>query len=153
MNIRKFMIMLGAATVMAGISSCSGSNQKADEATEAPATEATEAAAPAANPVIELAKGATITPAEGKGVVIDFNATWCGPCKKFGPHFEAVAAANQAKADFYSVDVDIHPELAAQYGVQSIPMVAYIAPDGKVNTTVGYLDEAQFAEAVARFIP
>ena len=102
-----------------------------------------------AEAVIELKEGEAIAPADGKLVVIDFNATWCGPCKQFAPNFDAVAAKNAGKAVFYSVDVDVHPELAAQYEVQSIPMVVYIKPDGTTDSSVGYMDEAQFAEAVA----
>lgn len=157
MKLKKLTLMLAVAGAVAAFSSCSDkaktSAETADASAENVEATAPEAVAQAAPAVIELEKGAVITPKEGRGVVIDFNATWCGPCKKFGPNFEAVAAKNQAKADFYSVDVDVHPELAAQYGVESIPMVAYIAPDGTVNTTVGYLDEAQFASAVAQYIP
>ena len=142
------------AGAVAAFTSCADKAKESAASEEAGQTEASVPAAETSAPaVIELAKGAIPNATDGKGMVIDFNATWCGPCKKFAPHFEAVASKNQEKAVFYSVDVDVHPELAARYGVESIPMVAYIAPDGTVNTTVGYLDEAQFADAVARYIP
>lgn len=112
----------------------------------------TEAATATDGAVIVLQKGAEIAPADGKLVVIDFNATWCGPCKQFAPNFEAVAEKNADNAVFYSVDVDEHPELAAQYGVESIPMVVYINADGTTDSTVGYMDEAQFSEAVANHL-
>ena len=95
-----------------------------------------------------LEKGAVITPEESKLVVIDFNATWCGPCRQFAPIFDRVAENYTSKAVFYSVDVDVHPELAAQYGVQSIPMVAYVKPDGSYTTTVGLLPEQEFTAAI-----
>ena len=50
---------------------------------------------------------------------------------------------------FYSVDVDVHPELASKYAVESIPMVVYIKPDGTTDSSVGYMDQEQFATAVA----
>jgi thioredoxin 1 len=93
--------------------------------------------------------GEEIYPVEGKLVVVDFNATWCGPCRQFGPVFEAVAAGNADKALFYSVDVDQNPELAGKFGVESIPMVVYMTPDGEFTSTVGYMDEATFASTLA----
>ncbi len=57
--------------------------------------------------------------------------------------------ANTDKAVFYSVDVDVHPELASKYAVESIPMVVYIKPDGTTDSSVGYMDQEQFATAVA----
>lgn len=137
-------------TLAAGMVSCGAKQNGNDTATEAEQTEAVaDEAEPAAGAVIELKEGETIAPADGKLVVIDFNATWCGPCKQFAPHFDAVATENAGKAVFYSVDVDVHPELAAQYGVESIPMVVYIKPDGTTDSTVGYMDKSQFAAAVA----
>ena len=76
-------------------------------------------------------------------------ATWCGPCKQFAPNFEAVAEKYADKALFYSVDVDQHPELAARYNVQSIPMVVFIRPDGQTATSLGYLEEPEFDTLVA----
>ncbi|MDE6127538.1 MAG: redoxin domain-containing protein, partial [Muribaculaceae bacterium] len=99
--------------------------------------------------VIELEKGAALPAAPGKLVVVDFNATWCGPCKQFAPNFEAVAEKYADKALFYSVDVDQHPELAAQYNVQSIPMVLFIRTDGQTATSLGFLEEAEFDTLVA----
>ena len=99
--------------------------------------------------VIALAKGVCLPAAPGKLLVVDFNATWCGPCKQFAPNFEAVAEKYADKALFYSVDVDQHPELAARYNVQSIPMVVFIRPDGQTATSLGYLEEPEFDTLVA----
>jgi len=148
MKLSKIFATACAAAIAIGAVSC-GQKQQA-ESTTGQAEEAVETAAQAETPaVIVLQKGESLKPADGKLVVIDFNATWCGPCKQFAPHFDAVAAANAGKATFYSVDVDVHPELAGKYEVESIPMVVYIKPDGTTDSTVGYMDEAQFAAAVA----
>lgn len=73
-----------------------------------------------------------------KGVVlVDFFATWCGPCKMLGPVLEQVA--NEVKeAKIYKVDVDEEEELAASFKVSSIPnMVLFV--DGKpVETALGF---------------
>lgn len=62
--------------------------------------------------------------------VLKFSATWCGPCKKFAPVFEQVRA-QYPQHEFVSVDVDTDPELAAQYGVQSVPTVV-VLEDGQL---------------------
>jgi len=152
MKFRRYFLIAGVAALFAaGIASCA-SKQESKEAASDPVPEETAVQSESAEPVVVLEKGQTIAPAEGKLVVIDFNATWCGPCRQFAPHFDAVARNNQDKAVFYSVDVDVHPELAAQYMVESIPMVVYIKPDGTTDSTVGYMDEAQFAAAVAEHL-
>ena len=78
-------------------------------------------------------------------VVIDFNATWCGPCKRFEPVFEASAKA-LPEAIYLSVDVDDNPKAADQFGVRTIPMVVVLMPDGTTRSRVGAMDEAEFAE-------
>ena len=55
-------------------------------------------------------------------VLIDFWAEWCGPCRQFGPVFERVSEANP-DARFVKVDTEAEPQLAARYGVSSIPML------------------------------
>jgi thioredoxin 1 len=59
----------------------------------------------------------------GRGIVlIDFWAAWCGPCRQFGPVFEKVSEEHP-DAVFAKVDTETEPELAARYGVTSIPML------------------------------
>lgn len=148
--IRKSILAIAAVAASAAMVAC---GTKADAQAEATAAEqqaeemtSVGATAPA---VVELEKGATLPAEPGKLVVVDFNATWCGPCKQFAPNFEAVAEKYADKALFYSVDVDQHPELAAQYNVQSIPMVVFIRPDGQTATSLGFLQEAEFDTLVA----
>lgn len=150
MKINKIALSICLLGSMAlNLTSCGSKQEKGETATTPEQTETVAEEAHGDEAVIELKEGETIAPADGKLVVIDFNATWCGPCKQFAPHFDAVAAENAGNAVFYSVDVDKHPELAAQYGVESIPMVVYIKPDGTTQSSVGYMDKEQFAAAVA----
>ncbi len=72
--------------------------------------------------------------------VIDFNATWCGPCRLFGPAFDKVAEKYSNKVDFYSIDTDVYPETATAFSIQAIPTVTFILPDGTVQTHVGLGD-------------
>ena len=70
-------------------------------------------------------------------VLADFWAEWCGPCKMLGPVIEEIAAEQDGRVKVVKVNVDNNPQLAARFGVQSIPTLLYFL-DGKViDQTVG----------------
>lgn len=60
---------------------------------------------------------------ENKIVLVDFFATWCGPCRMIAPLIEQVAEEYDGKAVVAKVDIDEEQELATQYGIESIPTV------------------------------
>jgi thioredoxin 1 len=66
-------------------------------------------------------------------VVVDFWAPWCGPCKMVGPVLEKMAGEHADKVSVAKVNVDDNQELAARYGIMSIPTVI-LFEDGKVKT-------------------
>jgi len=70
--------------------------------------------------------------------VVDFFATWCGPCKMLSPVLEEVSDSLAGKADFYKVDVDDAPHLAAQYKVTSVPCVVMMKNGEFVSQSVGF---------------
>ena len=146
------MTLASACSNKAQETAASADNTEAQEETAAPAeaAEATEAA----EPVIVLGEGQSLDLAQGKPVIVDFNATWCGPCKQFAPTFDEVAKEYAGKALFYSVDVDIHPELAAEYGVTGIPHIQFINPaDTTANTSMmGVQTKADFTKALDAFL-
>jgi len=81
-------------------------------------------------------------------VLIDFYATWCGPCKATAPNVEKIAEEYEGKVDVYKVDVDQQQELAAVFGVQSIPTILFIPTAGTPTKNVGAMSYAQLKEAV-----
>lgn len=70
-------------------------------------------------------------------VLIDFWATWCGPCKMFAPVIEEIAGENYPDLKIGKVDVDAEPDLAAEFKVMSIPTLALFKDGKHVNTSVG----------------
>jgi thioredoxin 1 len=68
-------------------------------------------------------------------VVVDFWAPWCGPCKMVGPVLEKLAAEHNDKVSVAKVNVDENQELAARYGIMSIPTVI-LFEDGKVKSQI-----------------
>ena len=129
MKVIKFLF---ASAVLALASCSSTAKTEAAAETEEPATE--DVAAPAAETegevVIALEKGSTDLPVADVPVIVDFSATWCGPCQSFKPIFHKVAEEFKGKALFVSVDVDECPELAQKFGVTSIPLVVAVVPNG-----------------------
>ena len=76
-----------------------------------------------------------------KPVIIDFHATWCGPCKMFAPIYERVAEACADKADFAKVDVDAVPDMADRFAIQSVPTIAAVKGGEVVHKSTGIMNE------------
>jgi thioredoxin 1 len=70
--------------------------------------------------------------AEGKPMVVDFWATWCGPCKKIGPYIEELAEKYADQAIIGKVDVDDNNNLAIRFGIRNIPTVLFLNKNGEI---------------------
>ena len=76
----------------------------------------------------------------GKTVLIDFWATWCGPCQMLGPELEKLAA-ERPELIIGKVDVTNHPDIAAEFGINTIPAL-FLVKNGKVtDKAIGYMDK------------
>ena len=75
---------------------------------------------------------------EKEVALIDFSATWCGPCKMIAPVLEEVSEEMSDAVSFYNIDVDENPDLAQQYGVTSIPTLVVLKKGEMADMQVGF---------------
>ena len=75
-----------------------------------------------------------------KPVLVDFNATWCGPCRMMGPIIEELSNEND-KYKFVSVDVDEASELSEKYSISSIPCLVVIKDGKEVKRNIGFISK------------
>ena len=86
---------------------------------------------------------------EGKlPCVVDFFATWCGPCRKVSPIMEKIAKEYDGKLTVYKIDVDKEPKLASTFGVRNIPTVLFIPKEGQPSKQVGALNEQEYKQII-----
>src|ERR1035437_4576607 len=72
-------------------------------------------------------------------VVVDFYATWCGPCRQLAPTMDSLADQYAGKIKFVKVNVDESPKVAQQYQVEGIPMLVFLQHGNTAGTSVGLI--------------
>ena len=77
-------------------------------------------------------------------VVVDFYADWCMPCRRLAPILQEIAQHYQGKVDFYRLNVDENPEIAAGFEVRSIPMLLLCPLEGEPKTIVGLYPKEEY---------
>lgn len=77
---------------------------------------------------------------EDEKVLVDFYATWCGPCQLISPIVEEVAKENE-NIKVIKIDVDKFPELSRKYGIMSIPTLMVFSRGKEVKKHIGYLEK------------
>ena len=149
------------AVLMIFASSCTNKKSdstSAEDAALAPETETVSTASPdqetAGNDAIADqvdAEGKEVVMTQmisnGKPSVIDFSATWCGPCKMMKPIFHKLAAEFADKYNFITIDVDEVPALAEKYHIQAVPTFIFIDADGEEGDRIkGAVSEAELRD-------
>lgn len=86
--------------------------------------------------------------AEGLPVVIDFSATWCGPCKKISPIIDELALEYEGRVIIGKCDVDENEELTSRYGIRNVPTVLFFKNGEVADKHVGAAPKQAFVEKI-----
>lgn len=87
-----------------------------------------------------------------KPAIIDFYADWCGPCKMVAPILEELAGEYKDSLTIYKVDTEVEQELAAVFGIQSIPTFLFIPMEGLPMLQPGALPKKAFQQVIAEHL-
>lgn len=150
---KKFFLIAVSFVVTAAVMSCSNnkattSSSSVSSPSDAVMTEQSTTGAEVGQDAVEaenvenqddsIAQTAQPDKSQGKIVVLDFFATWCGPCKKMAPDMEKMEKKYAGKIEFRKIDIDQEPELAQQYNITGVPTIVVLSPDGNIlDSTVG----------------
>ncbi|MDL2308308.1 thioredoxin [Bacteroidales bacterium OttesenSCG-928-B11] len=85
-------------------------------------------------------------------VLVDFFATWCGPCRSYSPIVESVAKEYSGKLRVLKIDIDKNREFASQYQIQSVPTTIIFKQGNMVYRQSGVLDAGELKKSVEQFL-
>merc|ERR1711953_1263109 len=83
-------------------------------------------------------------------VIVDFSATWCGPCKILGPRLDAAVASTNSKVNLAIVDIDDNSDIAMEHEVQAVPTVVAFKGGEIIDRFIGLIDEDKLEAFVSK---
>lgn len=87
-----------------------------------------------------------------KPCIIDFYATWCGPCRMISPYLDDLAKEYKDQIYIYKIDVDKEKELAGYFGASSIPLLIFVPKDGQPQASRGALPKEEIKMAIQKVL-
>ncbi len=85
---------------------------------------------------------------KNKPIILNFFAPWCGPCNMFAPTLDDIAQEHADRLEVYKIDIDATPELAALFGVRSVPTTLFLKPKHEPFMTSGALPRESVERAI-----
>ena len=87
-----------------------------------------------------------------KPAIVDFYASWCGPCRMVAPILEELAGEYESTIVVYKVNTEKEPDLAAAFGIRSIPSILFIPMSGKPQMLQGAMPKDAFKKAIEEYL-
>ena len=87
-----------------------------------------------------------------KPAIIDFYADWCGPCKKLSPLLEELQSDYNGKIQVYKVDTEKSKELAAAFGIQSLPTIVFVPLNKEPQAVLGFVPKEKLTQMVSNIL-
>lgn len=84
--------------------------------------------------------------------VVDFSASWCGPCKMLAPVLEEVSNEMDGRVTFYNVDIDEEIALATEYGIMSVPALLVMKDGEKKGMLIGFRQKAELMASIEELL-
>ncbi len=84
--------------------------------------------------------------------VVDFFATWCGPCKMLGPIFDDAALSIDNKANFFKIDIDNSADIAGIYKVSTVPTIIFFKDGEEVDRIVGFAPKEKLISLAEQYM-
>ena len=137
-----------AAVIMVALASCGNAGAQSDKNTQKKSNGVTELTTETFQTKVYDLNKEELVFLGNKPAIVDFTATWCGPCQRIAPILDELATQYDGKIVIYKVDIDKNRDLAKAFNVSSIPAVLYIPLNGEPVMTVGSRDKGKFTTEI-----